>query len=306
MPQRFFHPKYWPSWCLLWILRLLVLLPYQWQLFIGRGLGLLIFWCVPRRRHIAAVNLALCFPKKTAAERQILLKNSFKNLGMGVMEALMAWFMSERRFKKIPFNWHGQEHAKAAIAAGKGIIAVGAHFSCLEIMARFFGTRMPLSSVYKASRNDLFEYIITQRRKRYMQQMVKHVDLKKIVHILREQGILWYAPDQDFGQARSVWTTWFGHPAATITGVSVLAKRTGALVVVNTFRRLPQGGYESITFPALTKFPSDNDINDVMAWQKIFEDFIVQYPEQYFWMHRRFKTLPKGMASVYTHCASKH
>jgi Kdo2-lipid IVA lauroyltransferase/acyltransferase len=299
MPKHLRYPKYWPLWLGFGILRLLVLLPYSWQLTLGRGLGSLLYYLLPKRRHIAAVNLKLCFPEKNEHERKTLLKASFKSFGMGIMEAFMAWWMPVQRFNKIPFVWRGEEHYQDLIARGQGIIALGGHFTCLEIAGRCFANKIPVGLTYKASRNPFFEYVLTQGRRRYMRYLVKHTQIKTMVQNLRAQKILWYAPDQDFGLARSVWTSWFGVPAATVTGVSVLAKLGNALVIPVHFRRLAKGGYEAVSFPALDNFPSGNDVQDAQRWQQLLENFVREYPDQYLWLHRRFKTRPEGQAAVY-------
>lgn len=297
--NKFLYPRYWPTWCGIFILRLLVLLPFSWQLFLGRGLGLVFYCFIKNRRHIAKVNIDLCFPEKSAKERHKILKSSFICAGMGVMEALTAWFMSDRRFKKIPFRWEGQEYYQDLLKNGHGIIALGGHFTCLEICGRFFGERIPVCLVYKASRNPLFEYIVSRARKRYIKAIIRHKNINEMITHLQKNEVVWYAPDQDFGRIRSVWVPWFNVPAATITGVSTLAKKSGALVVPVYFRRDPQGGYVGESTNALSNFPSADEVKDAECWQKLLEDFVKKYPEDYLWGHRRFKTRPEGRATVY-------
>lgn len=299
MPKQLWHPQYWLLWLGVLFLRLLVLLPYRGQLAIGRGLGGLLFYLMPKRRHIAETNLNLCFPEKSPLERKQLLKASFKGFGMGIMEALMAWWMPKARFNKIPFIWKGRERYDALAAQGRGIIGLGGHFTCLEIAGRCFANIVPVGLTYKASRNPLFEYILTRGRGRYVKFLLKHIQLKAMAQKLLEGKILWYAPDQDFGIARSVFTRFFGVPTATITGVSVLAKLGNALVVPVFFHRLPKGGYEAISLEPLENFPSDNIERDTERWQALLENFVRQYPEDYLWLHRRFKTQAPGAKNIY-------
>lgn len=299
MPKLLLMPKYWLLWLGFLIMRLGVMLPIKWQLAIGRGLGMLIYWLAVKRRHIAEININLCFPEKSSSARKTLIKDSFKNLGMGIMEGFIAWFISHRRFKKIPFYWEGEAQTIALTKNGQGLIVLGGHFTCLEIVARFFGQCLPVNAVYKKSHHPFFEYLVVKGRMPHAQSLIRHTNVKGMVRCLRNHKVLWYAPDQDFGLSRSVWTTFFGVPTATVTGVSVLAKTGHAAVQPGFFRRLPTGGYEIVTLAPLTNFPSGNDAKDAQQWQSLLEDFIRQYPEQYLWMHRRFKTRPEGATKVY-------
>lgn len=299
MPKKLLYPQYWLIWCGVFVLRLLVLLPFSWQLALGRALGVLIYWLAKNRRHFAKVNIDLCFREKSAQERAKILKDSFKCAGMGIMEALTAWFMSERRFNKIPFHWQGEAYYQDLLKKGHGIIAVGGHFTCLEISGRFFGERIPVCLVYKASHNPVFEYIVSTSRKRYIKAIISHKNIKEMIQHLQKNEVVWYAPDQDFGRTRSVWVPWFNVPAATITGVSTLAKKSGALVVPVYFRRLKNGGYVAESTDALENFPSGDPAQDAARWQKLLEDFVRKYPEDYLWGHRRFKTRPEGHPSIY-------
>jgi KDO2-lipid IV(A) lauroyltransferase len=265
---------------------------------------MLFYWLVPKRRHIAHVNINLCFPEKSLSERKALVKDSFKSLGMGAIEAFIAWFMPERRFKKIPFHWIGEASTMAFIKNAQHAMTISGHFTCLEIAGRFFGQcfsgyGMPLNLVHKQSHHPLFEYLMTKGRSPYSESLIKHTNVKGMVRCLRERKVLWYAPDQDFGLSRSVWTTFFGIPTATVPGVSVLARVGHAEVIPVFFRRLPTGGYEGLSFEPLTNFPSGDDVADAQRWQSLLEEYIRKYPDQYLWIHRRFKTRPEGSASVY-------
>ena len=299
MPKSLLRPKYWLLWLGVFIIRLWVMLPIKWQLYVGRGLGILIYWLASNRRHIAEVNISLCFPQKSLSARNALVKASFKGLGMGIMEAFIAWFMPEHRFKKIIFSWAGEARTIELVKNGHGIMGLGGHFTCLEIAARFFGERVPLNLVYKQSRHPFFEYIVAKGRAPHSQSFIRHTNVKGMVRCLRDHKVLWYAPDQDFGLQRSVWTTFFGVPTATVAGVSVLARSGHAEVIPVYFRRLPTGGYEGVSLEPLSNFPSGDEAADAQQWQALLEDFIRKYPDQYLWMHRRFKTRPEGCAKVY-------
>jgi KDO2-lipid IV(A) lauroyltransferase len=288
--------------CAIFVGRMLVLLPYKVQLKLGAFLGLITMLILRERRHIADVNLRLCFPEKTPEERKKIRINSFKSLGMAGMEGLMAWLMSDRRFNKIPFHWEGEANYRAAEALGQGIIGLSAHFDCLEVFCRQFAQRMPNGGlVYKKSRNSLFNNLVYNSRKRLVKYMVAHENVLGMVKVLRKKTILWYAPDQDFGRVRSVFVPFFHAQAATIVGTSVLARLGQANVMPIFMHRLPKGaGYHVVTLPVLDNFPSGDDTADTARINALIEAHVRLYPEQYLWVHRRFKTRPPGEPSVYT------
>ena len=279
----------------------LALLPYRFLLKLGAGLGWLTMWFMSERCHIADVNLKLCFPEKSATERKRIRVASFKSVGMAAMEGLMAWLMSDRRFEKIPFYWEGKENCDQASALDQGVIALGAHFDCLEVFCRQFARRLPNSGlVYKKSRNPLFNDLLYKSRRRNVKYMVAHENMKGMVKVLRDKATLWYAPDQDFGRARSVFVPFFHTLAATVVGTSLLAKLGRAKVMPIFMVRLPKGaGYCVHSLPLLENFPSGDDEADTARINTIIADFVRQYPEQYLWMHRRFKTRPPGESPVY-------
>jgi lipid A biosynthesis lauroyl/palmitoleoyl acyltransferase len=285
---------------ILLLARLLVLLPYRQQLKFGAWLGRISMRFMSSRVQISRLNLRLCFPEKSEIERERICVKSFESLGMGVMEALMAWFMSAKRFQKIPFVWHGYEHYEAALATQKGILACGGHFDSLEILARFVGERIPAGVVYKKSRSPLFTAFVDKMRGRYLKYLIVHANVKKMVSILRNKKMLWIAPDQDFGRSRSLFVPFFHIETATSLSMRVLCELGDAVLLPTLFCRLPEGqGYEFITPPFFEHFPSDDPAADLMRWNQLLADYIRQHPEQYFWVHRRFKTRPSGEPSVY-------
>jgi KDO2-lipid IV(A) lauroyltransferase len=180
------------------------------------------------------------------------------------------------------------------------VLAIGAHFDCLELIARKVGERLIASLVYKKSRNSAFNDLVLSRRKTYINKLISHENMRAMVRSLQKKEILWYAPDQDFGRPRSVFTPFFHKEAATLVGSSVLAKLGKAVVLPVFCHRKPNAeGYEFITLPVLENFPSGDDTADASRLNALLVDFIRKTPEQYLWAHRRFKTRPEGDASVY-------
>ncbi len=268
--------------------------PYSWQLACGRALGRLAYLMAKKRRVIAMINIHHCFPELSPrAQKSLCLKN-FEGIGMGLAEAFAAWFMSERRVRKIPFTWIGKENYEAALKTGKGIIALSAHFTCIEMIGRIFGKFIPTDLVYKPSHNRVVDAIIVERRLKYAKGLLKHSNMKAMVSALRHKKLIWFAPDQDFGRVQAEFVPFCGVPAATIPAVSILAKLGDAVIMPIFFRRTEQGGYEFITLPLWEHFPSGDKVADIKRYNDQLTDFVKQYPADYFWIHRRFKTVESG------------
>ncbi|MDF2691524.1 MAG: hypothetical protein K0S29_1379 [Gammaproteobacteria bacterium] len=298
--KQWYKPSYWLLWLVVALLRIIVLLPYRWQMKFGRLLGRLMLRCLPYRRKIVETNLNLCFPELDHAAKKNIARESFEAVGMGFMEALMAWFMSSKRFNKIPVKMHGWENLEQAVSGPTGVLACGAHFTCLEIIGRIFATRTPVDYVYKRSKNSFMENLVEGRRAHYMQHRLSHLDLKPMIRALKNKRLVWYAPDQDFGPERSVFVDFMGIPTATLRAASLLAKVSGCKVMPVFFNRLPNdGGYEATILPVLENYPSDNEAADARLYNQLLEQHIRKHPGQYLWAHRRFKSRPEGEPSVY-------
>ncbi len=294
-----FHPRYWPTWLGLGLMWCLAQLPFAWQLAIGRGLGLLSERVSPRRKRIAAINLALCFPDKSEAERRALLHGHFVSLGIGAVETAMSWWTPAARLRK-RVQIEGLEHLQRAHEAGKGVILLSGHFTTLEIGGRLLALHAPFHVHYREHKNPVFEAVMKRAREARFEKAIPRGNMRAMVRSLKENTAVWYAPDQNYGAEHSVFVPFFGVPAATITATSRLARMTGAAVVPFFQERLPgTRGYRLTLLPALTDFPSDDDAADAARVNGIIEDAIRRAPEQYLWTHRRFKTRPPGAAPVY-------
>ncbi len=267
--------------------------PYRVQIRLGRALGLLSYYVAKKRRDIAFKNITHCFPEWTVSEHRALCRENFKRMGMGVTESFAAWMMSERRIAKIPCSWLGEENFKAALKTGKGVIALSAHFTCMEMMGRIIGKKLCMYYVYKASRNKAVDEFICKGRLRSSLGLLKHSNMRGVVAALRAKKVVWFAPDQDFGRVQAEFVPFCGVPAATINAASVLA-RLGDAVVLPMFFHRTKNGYELVTFPPWENFPSGDYYADAKRYNDLLTVFVRQYPAEYFWVHRRFKTTESG------------
>ncbi len=294
-----YRPRHGITWLAAGLLWCVTRLPYAWQLAIGRGLGHLIRLLARERRHIALTNLSLCFPALSESERQRLLDAHFASLGIALVETALGWWGSERRLRGL-VTVNGLEHLEAALCRGRGAILLSAHFTTLEIGGRLLSLHAPFHVLYRSHKNPVVETLQRAARRRLFEKAIPRDDLRAMLESLKQNRPVWYAPDQDFGSANSVFVPFFGIPAATLTATSRLARVSGAPVVPFFPRRLPGArGYELTLLPALEGFPGEDIERDTRRLMALVEERIRQQPEQYLWVHRRFKTRPPGEPPVY-------
>ena len=294
------HPRYWPSWLGVGVLWLVVQLPYPVIYRLGNAIGRLALLLMKRRAQIAYRNLELCCPEKSEAERHQMVVKNFESVGMGVMETGIAWFWPTKRINRW-MDASGLEHIRAVQDSGRGVLLIGIHFLTLEMGARMFGIHNPGIGVYRPNDNPVIDWLQTWGRMRSNKDMIDRKDLKGMVRALKNGEIIWYAPDHDYGPRASVFAPLFAvKDAATTSGTWMLAKMSKACVVPFVPRRKPNGkGYELIILEPECDPPLEN-AEVTAAWMNtIVEKCIMMAPEQYMWLHRRFKTRPEGSPSLY-------
>lgn len=278
---------------------LLAQIPFRWQMIIGQALGWAMQHAAKRRCHIAETNLKLCFPNQNIQQRKQLLKLHFRSLGMGAVETAMSWWTPGHLLRQ-RVSISGQEHLEQALSRGKGVILLSGHFTSLEIGGRLLAMHTPFHVLYRVHKNPLFEAVMKRAREIHFEKAIPREDMRGMIRSLRDNMPVWYAPDQDYGRSKSVFVPFFEIPAATITATSRLAKSSGAAVVPFFQRRLPDAsGFELCLYPALENFPCGDIEADTRRINELIENQIQHMPEQYLWVHRRFKTRPEGNNSLY-------
>ena len=285
------------------ILRLITFLPYRLQLALGRTLGNLMYHVMPRRRHIAGINISLCFPELDAAARQRLLRQSFQSVSISLFETAMSWWASDQRLAPL-CHIDGLSHLQQALQRAReqdtGVILLSAHFTCLEIGGRLLALHQPFAVMYKKHRNAVFEKVMKQARETQFQQAIPQEDIRAMLRALKQHLAVWYAPDQDLGRNRSVFAPFMGIPAATLIAPARLTRMSKSLVVPFFPMRMPDGkGYQLTLLPALEDFPVDDEVANASRINRLIEAQLRKAPEQYLWLHRRFKTRPDNEPSVY-------
>lgn len=297
---QYLAPRYWPIWLGLGLMKLMAALPFPWQVAMGGQIGRWIGKAARRRRRIAKINLELCFPELSPRQRSELLDAHFAALGIGLFETAMAWWAPDEKLRGLA-RVEGIEHLQRALDRGKGVILLTGHFTTLELGARFITWHQPFHAMYRSHKNLLYEAVMRRERERRSRfPPLPHEDLRGLLRAFRKGRAVWYAPDQNHGGRNSVFVPFFGIPACTITATSRLAALSGAAVVPYFPRRLPgTNGYEVVILPALDNFPSGDVVEDTRRINEMLEQHIRQVPEQYLWVHRRFKTRPPGSPSLY-------
>lgn len=292
-------PKYWPLHFGIFLMRGLAALPGSWRVALGNGLGGLMFKLAKRRKSIARTNLNICFPNLPLHEREILLKRNFKASGRGLVETMSCWF-SDLKPQQENCVVLGKENLDAAVDKGKGVILLSFHMTSLEIGGGLIANQYPVQGIYKTNRNPLIEKVMREGRLRYASSMIDRNNVRATIRALRNKQIIWYATDQNYGGKTSVFVPFFGTLASTITATTKYAKMTGATVIPFTQKRLEKPDcYELTLHPAFENFPGKNEVEDATVINQFLENYLKKQPEDYMWLHQRFRSRPEGEPPIY-------
>jgi KDO2-lipid IV(A) lauroyltransferase len=282
------------------LLRLVVLLPQSMRMAVGRFIGRRVESFAGSRRKIAERNLQICFPELPASEIQLVTRRHFESIGMGVIELGIAWWCRQDYMDSL-VSLQGLEHLQAALKQGKGVVLLSGHFATTEMAGRPLQSRVPpMAAMYRPSSNPLTDQIMRRCRGRSVAELITKTSVRQLLKVLKDGRIVWYAADQAYDRKGTVLVPFFGEPAATNTSVSQICKVSKAPVVPFFPYRINGGErYEVEILPALDNFPSGDDEADAIRLNELLEKQIRKAPEQYYWVHRRFKGRPEGYADPY-------
>ncbi|ACE84399.1 lipid A biosynthesis lauroyl acyltransferase [Cellvibrio japonicus] len=293
-------PRHWPSWIGAGIWFLMAQLPFRVQWWLAKLLCPLLY-LNKKRIHMARTNLRLCFPDKTEAEREQLLKENLFSTAMAVFETGIAWFWPKWRLRRL-FTITGVEHVEQAKQEGQGALLLSLHFTTLDIGSAMLGQYVNYDGMYSPHSNPVYDYLQKVRREAYCKggTAISRDNLRAIVNQLRKARMIWYAPDRDLGPKASIFVPFFGVPTATVTATAQFARMGRAKIIPFTqYRRADGSGYDVVIHPAFDNYPTGDDYADARRVNEFMETEILKHPEQYFWAQPRFKTRPEGEEKVY-------
>lgn len=289
------------SWLVVGLLWLLHFLPSPIIAVLGRGLGILLFLFARRRRHIATVNLAWCFPEFSAQQRDQLARANFRALGRSILDRGVLWWGSKDRVLRL-IRVDGEDTIRRLLEADRPVILLVPHFFGLDAGAMAMAMRFDVVTIYAPQRNEVIERVFHKGRSRFGNQLMltRQDGARTTVKAMRSGRPFYYLPDLNYRRRDSIFVPFFGIQTATITGLSRLSKAAGAAVVPCVTRMLPDGeGYRVEIGDPWTNFPTDDIVADTARMNAWIEAMIRTMPEQYFWIHRRFKTRPRGERRPY-------
>jgi KDO2-lipid IV(A) lauroyltransferase len=281
------------------LLRIVCWLPHSAALAVGRALGRVAYAIGAERRAIVRRNIELCFPELTTDQRNDMVREHFLALGMSLIEMGLGRWASDEHLVSMT-TIEGVDHVLAALNEGKGVILLSAHFTTLEVSGRVVALNIPpYDAVYRKNRSEFMTEMLRSGRERSAANTIEKRDIKKMVRSLRDGRTVWYAPDQSYDRKGSEVIKFFGVPSMHTTATSTLARLGNAVVVPFFPRRLEDGRYHLTILPRFENFPSDDPIADTEHYVEILEEQIRLCPEQYFWVHRKFKNLPEPYPDYY-------
>lgn len=280
---------------LMWLLHWL---PLPLLAAVGRLFGRLLYALGRERRHVTLTNLRLCFPALSEAERIALARRHFEAFGRSFLERGLLWWASEQRIRRL-VRVEGREHLDALIGKQPVILLVP-HFVGLDMGWTRLSMEYDMSGIYANQKNLLFNAALYKGRARFGKSVMlsRQEGTRKGLRAMKAGMPFFYLPDMDFGERDTIFVPFFGFPAATITGLSRLARMAGAKVLP-IIARMEAGGYVIRIEPPWEGFPGESIEADTRRMNACIEAEVLKMPEQYFWLHKRFKTRPPGEKGVY-------
>jgi len=281
---------------LIWLVHLL---PLRAMAAVGEAAGALLFWLIPERRVVTRINLAKCFPRMPEQERERLARAAFRAFCRAFVERSVLWWDSPERIKRM-VRIEGIEHLAAA---GPRVVVFAPHFAGLDAVGIRLSLERDMCTFYSHQKDPVLDRLLYNSRTRFAPDPKKIASriqgLRPVVRWVRQGFPLYFLPDMDVGRRGAIFVPFFGVPAATVLGLPYIARMARAVVVPCVARMLPGGGYVGRFYPAWRDYPSGDDSADVRRMNAFIEERILEIPEQYHWLHKRFKTRPEGEARFY-------
>lgn len=283
---------------LLALFRALAGLPHAWLRWLGNVAGTLLFWAARRRRHIADVNLRLCFPEMDKAGRQRLIHQHCRFFARSFLDRFVLWYRPVEEIKRL-VRLEGVHHFEAH--ASQPLILLAPHFLGMDAGGTRVSIDHTMFSMFANQKNRVFNEAMRQGRSRFSgaELLVRQDGLRGAIRKLRQRVPFYFLPDMDLGARDSLFVPFFGVPAATVPSVARLASLTGARVVP-CVTCMTDEGYVTRFYPAWEDFPGDDVEAATRRMNAFIEARVLEMPAQYLWTHKRFKTRPPGWPDPYS------
>jgi KDO2-lipid IV(A) lauroyltransferase len=281
---------------LLWLAHFL---PYRALVVIGNFVGVLVFWLIPERRRVTRVNLEKCFPDKSPVERERLARAHFRVFCRSFVDRALLWWAPRARIERL-IRIEGLEHLRAL--GGAPAILFVPHFVGLDAGATRLTCEEDMVGIYSQQKDARFSELLRRGRSRFGNQRLvsRQEGVRATLSAMRAGRPFYYLPDQDYGPRGTIFVQFFGMPAATTPGLSRISQIAGARVLPCVTQMLPgDAGYLLRIEPAWDNFPTEDVAADTRRMNEYIERRVLDMPEQYLWMHKRFKTRPEGEARFY-------
>ena len=282
------------------LLRAFSLLPLPLIFLVGASVGTVLYWLHAPRRRVVRINIDRCFPSLSQREQRRMVRRHFRAFGQSLVDITIAWWAGPRRLRRL-VRLRNRRHLDEALRAKRNVILLVPHFLGIEIGGIRLSLEAPVVSVIRHPVNELVRVLIERARRRFGARLIEHNQpLTTLVRAVKSGTLLHYSPDQDAGYRHSVFAPFFGIPAATFTALGRLTRLTDALVIpCITYQRSWGRGYDMVFHAPLSDFPSGDPMADTTRMNEEIERAVRVHPDQYFWLHKRFKTRPRGEPKFY-------
>ncbi len=293
------HPKYVPTWIGMGFIYLCKFLPYKVLIYLGTLFGYLLYGVSPHRKQIAEANIKLCFPDKSQIEIHDLVKDHFKNIGIGIFEIAIAWWSSDKTIENLKRSSKNLDIFKE-LDKEKGVLILIKHSTHVELDIRLMAKEIELGGMYKPQSNEVMNYLMIRARNKYVVGAIHNHQAKQAIQWINNGQKFLYAADQDYGEKNSQFIPFFGIDAATVTFPEKLSRSGVKIVMANVSKNLE--GFD-LEFHEIADYKEEGSV--LKEVNQFYENYILKSPENFLWTHRRFKSRPQGQESIYSEWKSR-
>lgn len=278
-------------------MRVLALLPLAWIRALGSLLGLVLHAVAASRRRVVLTNLALCFPALGEPARKALARKTFVRFAQAWLDRSWLWHGADERIRpRLRITGSaGELRDGAAVIFAPHFVGLDAGWTALTQQIQ-----RPFTTIYTDQANKVLDaWILSGRRRFGHTRLFGRADgVKAIVSALREDEPLYLLPDMNYGPEESIFVPFYGIAAATVPSLPRFAK-LGRAKVVPVISRMTPRGYDIEVMPAWEDYPTGDAVADTALMNERLQGYIATMPDQYYWVHKRFKTRPPGEPKVY-------